>query len=93
MRHPRAGRDGPCGGVLGPARAAERASMDTVTLILAAVFSLIGMAALAYGRRSSRIGVAIGGVVLMFFPYFTPNPLTMLLIGAAIVAGMYLFPG
>ena len=83
----------PCGVVLSPARAAERASMDTVTLVLAAVFSLIGMAALAYGRRSSRIGIVIGGVVLMFFPYFTPNPLTMLLIGAAIVAGMYLFPG
>lgn len=67
--------------------------MDTATLVLAGVFSLIGMAAVGYGRRSSRIGVAVGGVVLMFFPYFVPNPLTMLLIGAAIVAGMYLFPG
>jgi hypothetical protein len=67
--------------------------MDTMTLVLAGVFSLIGMAALAYGRRSSRIGVAVGGVILMFFPYFVPNPLIMLVIGAAIVAGMYLFPG
>jgi hypothetical protein len=67
--------------------------MDTMTFVLAAVFSLIGMAALAYGRRSSRIGVAVGGVMLMFFPYFVPNPLVMLAIGAAIVAGMYLFPG
>jgi hypothetical protein len=67
--------------------------MDTVTFVLASVLSLIGMAALAYGRRSSRIGVALGGVVLMFFPYFVPNPLAMLLIGGAIVAGMYLFPG
>jgi hypothetical protein len=67
--------------------------MDAVTIVLASLFSLLGMAALAYGKRSSRIGIALGGVVLMFFPYFVPNPLAMLLVGAAIVAGMYLFPG
>ncbi len=67
--------------------------MDTGSIVVAGIFSLLGMAALAYGRRSSRIGFALGGVVLMFFPYFVPSPLVMLLVGAAIMAGMYFFPG
>lgn len=67
--------------------------VDTVTLVLAGVFSLIGMAAFAYGRRAARIGVALGGVILMFVPYVVPDPLAMLVIGGAIIAGMYLFPG
>ena len=67
--------------------------MDTMALVLTGVFSLIGMAAVAYGRRSSRIGIAVGGVVLMLLPYFVPTPLTMLIAGAAIMAGMYFFPG
>lgn len=62
-------------------------------LILAAgIFSLIGLAAFTYGKRTSRFGPLIGGIALMFFPYFVHSILVMVLIGVAILAGMFLFP-
>ncbi|PYU18989.1 MAG: amino acid transport protein [Acidobacteria bacterium] len=63
-----------------------------MTLILGIVFSVIGMAAFAYGRKSKKSSPLIGGTILMIFPYFVPNPLLMVLIGAVTLVGMYLFP-
>jgi len=63
-----------------------------MTFILGGVFSLIGMAAFVYGKKSARTGPLIGGMILMIFPYFVPNPLLMVLIGAVTLVGMYLFP-
>jgi hypothetical protein len=63
------------------------------TLVLGGVFGLIGMAAVAYGKRSSQIGVVIGGVLLMIFPYVVPNVAATAVIGVAILVGMYLCPG
>ena len=63
-----------------------------MTLILGIVFSVIGMAAFAYGRKSKKSSPLIGGMILMIFPYFVPNPLLMVLIGAVTLVGMYLFP-
>ena len=66
--------------------------MVMMTFILGGVFSLIGMAAFVYGKKSARTGPLIGGMILMIFPYFVPNPLLMVLIGAVTLVGMYLFP-
>ena len=63
-----------------------------MTLILGIVFSVIGMAAFAYGRKSKKSSPLIGGTILMIFPYFVPNPVLMVLVGAVTLVGMYLFP-
>ena len=63
-----------------------------MTLILGIAFSVIGMAVFAYGRKSKKSSPLIGGMILMIFPYFVPNPLLMVLIGAVTLVGMYLFP-
>jgi hypothetical protein len=60
-------------------------------LVLGLFISLIGMAAFAYGRRSSRLVPVIGGVILMVYPYFVPNALTMAVIGVAVVVAIMLF--
>ena len=65
--------------------------MLMMTLILGVVFSVIGMVAFARGRKSKRSSPLIGGMVLMVFPYFVPNPVLMGLIGGATLVGMYLF--
>ena len=62
-----------------------------MTFILGGAFSLIGMAAFMYGKKSTRSGPLIGGLILMIFPYFVPNPLLMVLVGAVTLVGMYLF--
>ncbi len=61
-------------------------------LVVAGFLSLVGMAAFAYGKRTTRFGPIIGGLVLMVFPYFVHSVLVMVLIGAAILAAMFLFP-
>ena len=53
--------------------------------------SLIGMAAFAYGKKTSRVVPLIGGLILMIYPYFVPNVLAMAVIAAGLVAGMILF--
>jgi len=63
-----------------------------MTFILGGVFSVIGMVAFAYGRKSKKNSPLIGGMILMVFPYFVPNPIVMGLIGAMTLVGMYLFP-
>ena len=63
-----------------------------MTFILGGVFSVIGMVAFAYGRKSKKSRPLIGGTILMIFPYFVPNPVLMVLVGAVTLVGMYLFP-
>ncbi|HKV43988.1 MAG TPA: amino acid transport protein [bacterium] len=62
------------------------------TLILGGILSLIGMGAFIYGRRTGRTGPLIGGGVLMVVPYFIQSPALLVLVGAAGITGMYLFP-
>ena len=63
-----------------------------MTFILGGVFSVIGMIAFAHGRKTKKNSPLIGGMILMIFPYFVPNPVVMGLVGAATLVGMYFFP-
>ncbi|MHB8731673.1 MAG: hypothetical protein ACYDAB_07775 [bacterium] len=65
---------------------------NPATFILGGLFSLIGMAAFVYGRKTDRIGMILGGIVLSVFPYFVGNPVAIALIGLIVMAGMYFFP-
>jgi hypothetical protein len=67
-------------------------NFSPAVLVLGGIFSLIGMAALVYGRKTDRIGMVLGGIVLTVFPYFVGNPIAIALIGIATMAGMYFFP-
>jgi hypothetical protein len=70
----------------------EMLNFTPATLVLGGLFSLIGMGAFVYGRKTGRIGTIIGGGILTVFPYFVSNPVLIALIGTVIVIGMYLFP-
>ena len=67
-------------------------NLSPATLILGGLFSLIGMGAFVYGRKTDRIGMILGGIALSVFPYFIGNPVVIVLVGVAIMAGMYFFP-
>ncbi|HEV2356078.1 MAG TPA: amino acid transport protein [bacterium] len=70
----------------------EMLSFTPATLILGGFFSLIGMAAIAYGRKTDRIGAVIGGSVLTVFPLFVGSPVLIAVIGTALMFGIWLFP-
>jgi hypothetical protein len=61
------------------------------SLLLGLFVSLIGMAAFAYGKKTSRLVPLIGGLILMIYPYFVPNVLAMAVIAAMLVSGLILF--
>lgn len=67
-------------------------NFSPATLIIGGLFSLIGMAAVVYGRKTERIVMIIGGSALTVFPLFVENPVAIALIGTAIMVGMWYFP-
>ncbi len=60
-------------------------------LFLGLFISLVGMAAFAYGKKTSRVVPLVGGLVLMVYPYFIPDTLAMAVIGAGVTAGVIVF--
>jgi hypothetical protein len=66
--------------------------MNGAWLILSSLFSLIGMAVCAYGRRQRLVVPTVIGVALMIYPYFIDGLVGMVGIGvlllAVLVAGM-----
>ena len=52
--------------------------------------SAIGYALFSYGRKQSRLPQVFGGVLLMVYPYFVSSFTSMLTIGVAICAAVWL---
>jgi hypothetical protein len=66
-------------------------NFSPATLLLGGLFSLIGMAAVMYGRKTERLVPVIGGSALAIFPLFVESPVWIAVIGTAIVLGMWYF--
>jgi hypothetical protein len=60
-------------------------------LLVGGLVSLVGMAAVVYGRKTERLVPIIGGSALTVFPLFVNSAIWTAVIGAAIVAGMWYF--
>lgn len=58
----------------------------TAMLAFGVLFSAIGLGYLVYARRQNAPVPLIAGLALIFFPYFMPNLLFMLVVGAALMA-------
>ena len=65
-------------------------SFDPGTLFLSLITSGIGFVLFVYGRKQERLPQLVGGLVLMVYPYFVAGLLMNVLIGAAIVAAVWL---
>jgi len=51
--------------------------------------SAVGAGIFLYGKKQRRVPQLVTGLLLMVYPYFVDGWITMLLIGAALVAGMW----
>ena len=63
---------------------------DPTWLLLSALFSLIGMAVFAYGRRQRTATHTLIGVALMGYPYFVHGTWQLVGVGVALLVGMVL---
>lgn len=62
---------------------------DTQVLIWGMVFGSIGLGFFLYGKKQKSIVPFATGIALFVFPYFMPNLLVMLVVGAVICAVPY----
>ncbi len=62
--------------------------MDSGYLLTSFLFSMVGMAAFAFGRKQRRGAPTLFGVALMAYPYFVSTSLQVLLVGALLVVGL-----
>lgn len=62
--------------------------MDPTWLLLSGLFSLIGMAVFAYGRRQRTATHTLVGVALMAYPYFISSTIALIGIGVLLLVAM-----
>jgi hypothetical protein len=60
--------------------------MDVWALFASFMVSTIGFAYLTYGKKSSQLGFALAGIVLMIYPYFVSEIWQIVVIGAVLMA-------
>jgi hypothetical protein len=61
-------------------------SLDPWTLFLSMIFSSIGLGFFIYGKKQSRPLPLVVGIILMVYPYFTPTPLSTIVVGIILIA-------
>ncbi len=63
--------------------------MNEGLLLWGVLFSSIGIGYFIYGRRQGKTIPLLCGVVLMVYPYFIPNTVALVVIGAIFTAVPY----
>ncbi len=62
---------------------------NAAKIIAYSLFSLIGIAAFMYGKKSQSMRPMIIGIALMGYPYFFSETLIIYIIGIALTAALY----
>ena len=60
-------------------------------LIGGILFSMIGMAALGYGKKQGSFKPMFIGALLLVYPYFVSNTIALYCIGAVLTASLFIF--
>ena len=60
--------------------------MDTASLLWGLLFGSIGFGFFWYGKNQKALVPALCGLVLMIFPYFISSTLSMVIVGAVLMA-------
>jgi len=63
--------------------------MSPAILLWGVLFSSIGLGFFLYGKKQRAVVPLVCGLVLMIYPYFIPNVLALVAIGAALTAVPY----
>ena len=65
-------------------------SLDPTVLFLSLIPGGIGFVLFVYGKKQGRWPHLVAGLLLMAYPYFTPDITSMIAVGAAVGAGLWL---
>jgi hypothetical protein len=65
-------------------------SLDPGLLFLSLITSGIGFVLFVYGKKQERMPQLLGGIVMMVYPYFVSTLALNLLVGAGIVAAVWI---
>jgi hypothetical protein len=60
--------------------------MNSATILWGVLFGSFGAGYFLYGKKRGMIMPLVCGIALSVFPYFVPNTILMVLIGAALIA-------
>jgi len=63
--------------------------MNEALLLWGVLFSSIGLGYFIYGRRQGKTVPLLSGLALMIYPYFMPNTVVLVTIGAIFTAVPY----
>ncbi|MFL5307921.1 MAG: hypothetical protein ACJ8F1_22070 [Polyangia bacterium] len=64
--------------------------LDAGWLFASLIVSAVGFILLHYGRKMARVPHVVAGLALMIYPYFVPGALANALIGAGVLAILWL---
>lgn len=60
-------------------------SFEPTSLLISFLFGSVGFVGFVYGRRMSRFPHMVAGVLLMTYPMVVGEPVTMVVVGLAII--------
>ena len=65
--------------------------MSTANIFASIIFGSIGFAVFIYGKKQASGKAMAIGIALMVYPYFITNTLANYLVGAVLVAALFIF--
>ena len=65
--------------------------MNAADLIGNVIFSAIGVAAFVYGKKQGSFRPMLIGGALVLYPYAVPNTMYLYIVGATLVAALFIF--
>jgi hypothetical protein len=63
--------------------------LSASALIIGMIAGAIGTGYFIYGKRQQRFAPMLAGLMLGIYPFFTDNPVLLILIGAALMAAPF----
>jgi hypothetical protein len=78
-------------GLMPPEAKAMMAGYSIWSMVWATLFGGVGVFAFIYGKKKSNAPYIIIGILLCIYPFIIKDSMQMLIIGAVISAGLYLF--
>ncbi len=69
----------------------EKGSLNWVSIACGAIFGTIGFVGFLYGKNNRLWRPAVIGIGLMVFPYFFSSTVSVILVGLALTAALYVW--
>ena len=66
------------------------AGFTTASLFVSLLISAVGLGFTSYGKKMARLPQLVVGLVMLVYPYFVPAIVPMVIVAAALLAGLWI---